>query len=269
MDLPESTKVVYDRIQKLEPENASKILGYLLIQDHGDRDMIRLVFSPDKLLHSLINKAKTDLGLSPTPASDLPLQFTPFSPSLPRPLSSPSSLRATNACWDPQLEFLSLEDQLDCVNSVGSDFSSNYYYPESTLGPRNSQRRSPSLPEFPVKICHYFTKGFCKHGNNCRYFHGHPMPECFNPSSNELPNEYHTLSPRSLDKLEFEIIELLKSRGGIPVSIASLPMLYYEKYGRTLQAEGYLTESQRHGKVGYSLTKLLAQLKNSVRLIDR
>ncbi|KAL7216408.1 hypothetical protein ACSBR1_028364 [Camellia fascicularis] len=269
MDLPESTKVVYDRIQKLEPENASKILGYLLIQDHGDRDMIRLVFSPDKLLHSLINKAKTDLGLSPTPVSDLPLQFTPFSPSLPRPLSSPSSLRATNAYWDPQLEFLSLEDQLDSVNSVGSDFSSNYYYPESTLGPRNSQRRSPSLPEFPVKICHYFTKGFCKHGNNCRYFHGHPMPECFNPSSNELPNEYHTLSPRSLDKLEFEITELLKSRGGIPVSIASLPMLYYEKYGRTLQAEGYLTESQRHGKVGYSLTKLLAQLKNSVRLIDR
>ncbi|CAN1223029.1 hypothetical protein LINPERPRIM_LOCUS1978 [Linum perenne] len=46
-------------------------------------------------------------------------------------------------------------------------------------------------------------------------------------------------------------------------------MMYYEKYGRTLQAEGYLTESQRHGKAGYSLTKLLARLSNSIRLLDR
>jgi len=44
--------------------------------------------------------------------------------------------------------------------------------------------------------------------------------------------------------------------------------MYLEKYGKTLQAEGYLTESQRHGKAGFSLTKLLARL-NSIRLIDR
>jgi len=48
-----------------------------------------------------------------------------------------------------------------------------------------------------------------------------------------------------------------------------LPMLYYERYGRTLQAEGYLAESQRHGKAGYNLAKLLARLNNSICLIDR
>ena len=42
-------------------------------------------------------------------------------------------------------------------------------------------------------------------------------------------------------------------------------MLYYEKYGRHLQAEGYLAESQRHGKAGFSLTKLL----DSICLVDR
>ena len=47
MDFTESTKVVYNRIQQLEPENVSKIIGYLLLQDHGDRDMIRLAFGPD------------------------------------------------------------------------------------------------------------------------------------------------------------------------------------------------------------------------------
>ncbi|XP_052179182.1 zinc finger CCCH domain-containing protein 18 isoform X2 [Diospyros lotus] len=315
MDLPESTKVVYNRIQKLEPENVSKILGYILLQENAERDMIRLAFSPDNLLHSWINKAKSDLGLStsqavsapispqvnPAPAPDLPFQFVPFVPTSSGAFSSPANFRATNLYFDPQinvdqqavgnvefvppsyadpvanlhgqLQFLSLEDQLDPVNSVASDFAGNYYYPEQpALGPR-ANRRTPSLPEFPVKVCHYFIKGFCKHGTNCRYFHGHPMTEnfsqMFNASSNELANDDHTFSPGSLEKLELEITELLRSRRGCPVSIASLPMLYYEKYGRTLQAEGYLTESQRHGKAGYSLTKLLARLNNSIRLIDR
>ncbi|KAL5794291.1 hypothetical protein ACOSP7_002885 [Xanthoceras sorbifolium] len=320
MDFTESTKVVYNRIQKLEPENVSKIIGYLLLQDQGERDMIRFAFSPDHLIHSLINEAKSKLGLckpvvvvsppiSPSQVStDLPMQFSPYSPATTRPVSSPVAIRAAaSPFWDHphvtadqqqqqvnniefvqqgysdsvpddyrfqnQMQFLTLEDhQLESVNSVNSDFSNNYFYQEPALGARTS-RRSPSLPEFPVKICHYFNKGFCKHGNNCRYFHGHPMPESFSqilsPSSNDMRNEEHLFSPGSLEKLETEITELLKLRRGFPVSIASLPMMYYEKYGKTLQAEGYLTESQRHGKAGFSLTKLLARLKNSIRLIDR
>ncbi|XP_042492580.1 zinc finger CCCH domain-containing protein 18-like isoform X2 [Macadamia integrifolia] len=320
MDFSESTRVVFNRIQKLEPENVTKIIGYLLLQDHGDREMIRLAFGPDSLIYSLINKAKAELGLSskqavpglispgsmnPTPISDLPMQFTPFSPASSRPFSSPATFRVAAPYWEQQVtteqqgvqnmdfipptygdslsdeylhnqaQFLSLEDQLEAVNSVGSDFSSNYYYPESALGSLSARtsRRSPSLPEFPVKACHYFNKGFCKHGTNCRYFHGQPFldsfSQIFSPNSNELVNDDHFFSPGSLEKLELELTELLKSRRGIPVSIASLPMMYYEKYGKTLQAEGYLTESQRHGKAGYSLTKLLARLKDSIQVIDR
>lgn len=88
------------------------------------------------------------------------------------------------------------------------------------------------------------------------------------PNLCENGDEDQVLSPGSLEKLELEITELLKSKKGHPLSIASLPMMYYENYGRTLQAEGYLTESQRHGKAGYNLTKLLARLK-FVRLIER
>ncbi|XP_077221955.1 zinc finger CCCH domain-containing protein 18-like isoform X2 [Tasmannia lanceolata] len=320
MDFSESTKIVFNRIQSLEPEHVTKIIGFLLLQDHGDREMIRLAFGPDSLIHSLINRAKTELGLSPKPTistpiqpnphaiSDLPLQFTPFTPSASRPFSSPATFRVTNPYWEPQVandqqpihnidfvppvyvdslgddyrlhnqaqaHFLSLEDQLEPVNHIGPEFSSNYYYPEPTLGTLSARtsRRSPSLPEFPVKTCHYFNKGYCKHGTNCRYFHGQSMLDSFSqilsPNPNELANEDHLFSPGSLEKLESELTELLKVRRGMPVSIASLPMLYYETYGKTLQAEGYLTESQRHGKAGYSLTKLLARLKNSIRLIDR
>nr|XP_043628357.1 zinc finger CCCH domain-containing protein 18 [Erigeron canadensis] len=278
MDFSESTKVVYDRIQKLEPEKVSKIIGYLLLQDHGEREMIRLAFGPDNLIHSLIKNAKTHLNLAPSSAalpilppglnsvSSLPIKFTPFSPGCQSltvyPASFPEDYHIQN-----QLRFMSLDDHIEPANGLNF-VSNNYYYSEPTLSPRIN-RRSPSLPELPIKICHYFVKGSCRHGNSCRYSHVNPMPETlyqiFSPGSNEDDNVF---SHGCLNKLEMELTELLKARRGFPVSIASLPMLYYEKFGRTLQAEGYLTESQRHGKAGYSLTKLLARLKG-ITLIDR
>ncbi|KAL4581417.1 hypothetical protein LXL04_017631 [Taraxacum kok-saghyz] len=265
MDFSESTKIVYDRIQKLEPEKVSKIIGYLLLQDHGEEEMIRLAYGPDNLIHSLINKAKTHLNLpsnftSPTPISnsitDLPLKFAPFSRN-PQSLTSYPPSFPEDYHFQNQLHFLQLDNQIDPSN--GSN-----YYSAPTLCPRISQR-SPNLPESPIKICHYFLKGCCRHGNNCRYSHGIPANE---PFSIFAPEDDNVFSPGSLQKLEIELTELLKSRKGYPVSIAALPLLYYEKFGKTLQAEGYLTESQRHGKAGYSLTKLLARLKR-ITLIDR
>ncbi|PWA61824.1 Nucleotide-binding, alpha-beta plait [Artemisia annua] len=118
-----------------------------------------------------------------------------------------------NYQFQNQLSFLSLDDQIEHANE--SNFP-NYYY-EPTSSPRIN-RRSLGLPEFPVKICHYFLKGCCMYGNSCRYSHG------------------------SLENLEMELIELLNSTG-FPVSIASLPMLYYEKFGETLQTEGHFIPS--------------------------
>ncbi|KAL8055535.1 hypothetical protein ABFX02_04G062600 [Erythranthe guttata] len=64
MDKYEATKVVMTRIQGLDPENASKIMGYILIQDKGEKEMIRLAFVPEPLLLSCIEKAKACLGIS-------------------------------------------------------------------------------------------------------------------------------------------------------------------------------------------------------------
>ncbi|MCL7048908.1 hypothetical protein MKW94_024547 [Papaver nudicaule] len=319
MDFPESTRIVLQRIQQLEPENVSKITGYLLLQDLGEREMIRLACGTDSQIQSLINEAKIHLNLSPkpfgsspiqpnlmssSPNSDLPLKFTPYSPASSRPFSSHGGFRVAPPHWDPQLsdqqpirnmdfipppysesinddfrlqnyaQFM-MDEQLDSVNG-GGDFPGSYCYPDGALGVLARNRRPPSLslPDFPMKACHYYNKGFCKHGTSCRFSHGgqtlaDSFSQMFSPNGNEMGNEDHMFLPGSLETLELELTELLKSRRGMPVSIASLPMLYYEKYGRSLQADGYLTESQRHGKAGYSLTKLLARLKNSIRLIDR
>ncbi|CAN6169272.1 unnamed protein product [Urochloa humidicola] len=65
MDAYEATKAVFSRIQALDPEHAAKIMGLLLIQDHGDKEMIRLAFGPESLLHAVMAKARKDLGLLP------------------------------------------------------------------------------------------------------------------------------------------------------------------------------------------------------------
>lgn len=314
MDFSEATKIVFSRIQMTEPELVSKIIGYLLLKDYGDREMIRLAFGPDSAIHSLIGEAKAalpGLALSPRPPAltpmhavpDSPLQFPSYSPTAARPFSaSLPAFRGPALYWDRQLppeqqqalhgvdfgpparypdgvsedylqqaHFLSgLDDSLDPLNPANSGFPGSYYLHEPALTPR-SARRSPGPPELAPKVCHYYFKGYCKHGSNCRYYHGQNVltSQLLSASSNDLVNEDSVISPGSLEKLEHELTELLKSRGGQPVSIAMLPMLYFERYGKVLQADGYLTESQRHGKAGFSLTKLLARLKNSIRILDR
>lgn len=139
----------------------------------------------------------------------------------------------------------------------------------------NNGSSPPDLgPALAWKPCLYFARGYCKHGSNCRFLHGPMRESSGSPASSngnggrELRVDDNGMAPGSLERLEIELQELLRGRRA-PVSIASLPQLYYERFGKTLQAEGYLTESQRHGKAGYSLTKLLARLKNTVTLIDR
>jgi hypothetical protein len=173
-----------------------------------------------------------------------------------------------------QTQLLSLENHLDHVNIgtrgvIVNDYN-NGLVDASVInfGGKPTKRLSHSnMSEFPLKICHYFSKGYCRHGSNCRYFHGQ-APHDMHGNNDNTSNEDPVISPGSLAQIESEIIELLKQRRGNPMSIASLPMAYYDKYKKVLQAQGYLTESQRHGKSGYSLTKLLVRL-NSIRLIDR
>ncbi|XP_016448437.2 zinc finger CCCH domain-containing protein 46 isoform X2 [Nicotiana tabacum] len=89
MDAYEATKIVLSRIQSLDPENASKIMGYILIQDQGEKEMIRLAFGPETHLVSLINQAKACLGLSSNTSS---ATSTPNSPSPFNPMSNATKL---------------------------------------------------------------------------------------------------------------------------------------------------------------------------------
>ncbi|KAL0292220.1 UNVERIFIED_CONTAM: Zinc finger CCCH domain-containing protein 18 [Sesamum angustifolium] len=320
MDHSESAKMIFQRIQKLEPENVSKIIGYLLLKDYGELEMLRLAFSPEYVIQSLIQKVKQELNLTPKPSfsalvsalqpkrslgSNLPTKFTPFVPASSHSTWPPAALPAENnqlisqvpigqsviqnlqywpvaysnsavggSSLGKQAQFLSLEDQLGSSCSlVDSDFRAQNYFPEMAKHQVVDHRSSssfdvcPHLPESSMQICDNFRQGYCKYGGNCKYLHVLQMDNGYcmvlnPPSTDESVSE-------SVKQLERELIELLKCRRGIPVSISSLPILYYDKYGKVLQAEGYFSESHSKGKVGCLLTQLLAQMTSCIRLIDR
>ncbi|KAL3653345.1 hypothetical protein CASFOL_003026 [Castilleja foliolosa] len=87
MDTYEATKVVMSRIQQLDPDNASKIMGYILLQDQAEKEMIRLAFGPETLLQTHIHLAKSCLGIpstSPSSNPSTPLS-NPMKPNSPFP----------------------------------------------------------------------------------------------------------------------------------------------------------------------------------------
>ncbi|KAM0997188.1 hypothetical protein TB1_006503 [Malus domestica] len=84
----ELTNVLFSKIKTLDPENAIKIMGYLLIQDFAEKDLIRLAYGPETLLHSLILRAKIQLGLLANSSS---ASSTPSSPSPLNPIARPTN----------------------------------------------------------------------------------------------------------------------------------------------------------------------------------
>lgn len=79
MDSGDATALLLTKIRSLEPDYAPKIIGYLLLQDFGDRDLMHLARGPESILQSIISKVKSHLGIfsnnspSSTPTSPSPL----------------------------------------------------------------------------------------------------------------------------------------------------------------------------------------------------
>ncbi|XP_073149574.1 zinc finger CCCH domain-containing protein 53 [Henckelia pumila] len=120
MEPYEATKIVFQRIQSLDPENASKIMGVLLIQDHGEKELIRLAFGPESLLHSVILKARKELGLVSSNSPSTPLSPSTYS----NPLSSLSRQNSCSSASSRVLGGFNLPSPLS-ISSSFSDFQSS------------------------------------------------------------------------------------------------------------------------------------------------
>ncbi|XP_003579005.1 zinc finger CCCH domain-containing protein 53 [Brachypodium distachyon] len=155
MDAYEATKVVFARVQALDPELASKIMGMLLVQDRSEEDMIRLAFGPEHLLHTVVARARADIaGHRLSPSSPPPP--SPWEDDLP-PLP-PGAFAGDGQRFDGDGRAAAMEELI--------------------WGEQQQQqhRRSLSLSDADAaggwKPCLYYARGFCKNGGSCRFVHG-------------------------------------------------------------------------------------------------
>ncbi|EXB93337.1 Zinc finger CCCH domain-containing protein 46 [Morus notabilis] len=181
MDSYEASRTVFSRIQSLEPENATKIMGYLLIQDYGEKEMIRLAFGPESLLHNLIIKAKTHLAILPKSSSSSSSSSSIFSSSPLNLISEP------NPFSSPPLSYASaLNKNISFGSSLYNSTSENLV--EEILSPTSAYFESSENVNsgFGFRPCLYFARGFCKNGNTCRFLHG---DSAFENNNNNTSNE--------------------------------------------------------------------------------
>ncbi|XP_078437484.1 zinc finger CCCH domain-containing protein 53-like isoform X2 [Wolffia australiana] len=184
MDAYEATRIVLSRIQSLDPDNASKIMGLLLIQDHGEKEMIRLAFGPEALLQTVVLKARKELGLLPSSTPSTP-SSAPSSPFLLSRQNSSSRLHSPSSWAAPFSQ--SAEDVLVSPNLHDQFSNGEVFYPDNgeavifpygglNWGVNGAPRRSGSAAENGGEMgwrpCLYFARGFCKNGSTCRFLHG-------------------------------------------------------------------------------------------------
>ncbi|KAF3775551.1 Zinc finger CCCH domain-containing protein 23 [Nymphaea thermarum] len=147
MDAYEATRIVFTRIQCLDPENAPKIMGLLLIQDHGEKEMIRLAFGPESLVQSTTVSA--------------PVNSFNIGGSLDHPCASPSLHRqdsgSRNGFYGGDMvdDFQLIQDQLSFLNdhtlppSSSATASSSSSLSSSSPLPASSASANPN----PNSLC--------------------------------------------------------------------------------------------------------------------
>ncbi|KAJ7524430.1 hypothetical protein O6H91_17G004700 [Diphasiastrum complanatum] len=266
MDLEEVRRKLYTRVQCLDADNVLKIMGYLLLQEWGEHEMLRLALGSDIVLHSLITKARKELGItspvgkpthSPTSVELLSPTARPFT-------SSENSQLRMNFSQKSKSAF----EGASMAASPKSPIDHNSLYDHIASQERlllNETLSSNSL--YLSKPCHYFARGYCKHGSSCRFMHESTQKKLgLSKDLNQNKEAEDKIENDSLKALEKELRELLRGRS--PVSIASLIQLYYEKYGKLLQADGCFSDSPATGKsVHQSVIKLLVQMPNTVMIV--
>ncbi|KAK4857288.1 hypothetical protein QYF36_026526 [Acer negundo] len=240
MDQFDATSVLFDKVKSLDSENASKIMGYILIQDFKEGDLVSLAFGPETLLQSLVLKARIQLGLSSntisttTPTTNHHSAFPRMSPrvandggfvdfeqnlSFSDPKASPflsyDNIRS-GSCLVPGVSHLNnvgggggdigsnsrnnfgvgggdfvdefqFNDYLSFLNETSKNDEFNCearnWGQDVSNGDTHLHRRSFSASDVCFGTedasfgagyapCHYYARGFCKNGDNCKFVHG-------------------------------------------------------------------------------------------------
>ncbi|CAK8539284.1 unnamed protein product [Lathyrus sativus] len=183
----EATNVVLAKVKNFDPENASKIMGYLLM-NLEEYELVRLACCPDHVIHNLAIRVKSHLGM------------TLSNPSSPSPLNPIG--RITSTSTNP----FSKSSPRAVAN--GFDFTRNPASPSSNVWPQPSFQKSPMSPKFnPLLSYENIQTGVgtsagsssfsprVNNGGDCEFVDEQQLNEYF-PFLNESSNGDDLVDPR-------------------------------------------------------------------------
>ncbi|KAK8493109.1 hypothetical protein V6N13_095545 [Hibiscus sabdariffa] len=183
MDLDDATNVLFFKIRSLDPQNASKIMGYILIQDLAEGDLLRLAFGPEDLLRPSgfgSDSKNSQNPLRPSSPSLIPRNvfLEPSWPPASSPKPSPALSYENIRSGDSNNDFIG-ENEMSDYFSFLSDSSTSEN--EDFVGHRRGSYACFGTAEEVggfgglvggYKPCLYFARGFCMHGDDCKFSHG-------------------------------------------------------------------------------------------------
>lgn len=186
----EATNVVLAKVKNFDPENASKIMGFLLM-NLEEYELVRLACCPDQVLHNLAIRVKTHLGMNLS---------TPSSPSPLNPIG-----RITSSSNNP----FSKSSPRGTGLSNGFDFNRNPSSPSGNVWSQPSFPKNPISPKFNPLMSYENIQGavggsgaggscaFSPRVNNGDYdfVDEQQLNECF-PFLNESSNGDDLVDPR-------------------------------------------------------------------------
>ncbi|CAB4278465.1 unnamed protein product [Prunus armeniaca] len=222
MDSYEATKIVYSRIQSLDPENASKIMGFLLIQDHGDKEMIRLAFGPETLLHNLIINAKTQLGL----LQSKPNSATPSSPSTFNPISRPNplSLSSISNPSSPSSNLWSLSNPMS-PSSTSSPSYANIVSKNSNPGSVSGSLLSPTISSSSLSSAYHSSTSELAE----KYQLQSHLSFLSDPKTDDLFDGSQSAYSSSLQKQSYSVPSMCFGAEDVNSGVGWKPCLYYSR----------------------------------------
>ncbi|XP_051140095.1 zinc finger CCCH domain-containing protein 18-like isoform X2 [Andrographis paniculata] len=284
MDKSELSMMLFQRIQKLDPKHVSKIMGYLLLKDQSEVDMIHHAPAPDNVIQSLIENIKQELCVPPKPpvpayvltALNCPTKFSPSLPWFPASsagFSHEIAQQVPQAPTGQQQQVTPLVNQLGCHKATGLNLNVQSYVPQAV-----KHHQASSLDMYPhssdqlsAPICENYSKGYCEHCGDCKFLHLLKLQNgkfmIINQPKGVADNSTSS-SDRYTLQLEEQFVEILKIRRGIPVPLSCLPILYHDKYCKSLPVQACMKEPHKLRKICCTLTELIRQMK-SIKVTDK
>ncbi|KAG8638307.1 hypothetical protein MANES_14G004700v8 [Manihot esculenta] len=209
METYEATNILLSKIKNIDPENASKIMGYILIQDFADKDLFSLASASETLLQNVVAKAKTHLGLSTNALSTL---SAPSSPLPLNPISRPSynhnPFSQSSAKANPFVDFT----KNPCPHSWPASILTN-----NSTAASISPKSSPFLSYDNIRAGFALVPPFSKNGgngggdassNSTDLFNEHQLDEYFSFLDDFSPKNEEFVDPRfQLDGLTMNNVD--------------------------------------------------------------